>query len=301
MKLILPTTLMQTRRSLLLTALCVFSTLLLFSSVALAQVKMQSPLPAPTGFVNDYAEAIDAPTQERMETILRNLNDRVQIEFSVVTVNTTGDQSIFDYSLAVARGWGIGPGDNASKGLLLVVAIEDRKYQIQVSRHLEGDLPDGLIGEIGRRMREPFRANNYSAGLMTAVETFVATLAEQQGFSIEGIDRSRAYQPQVGGNERERRRSPQSGLSFGVCCLIAVVLLFLLSMMGGRGGRGGGGGGGFLNALLLANLFSGLGNSRGSSGWGGGGFGGSSGGGGGGFGGFGGGGDFGGGGAGGDW
>ncbi len=293
---------MQTLRSLLLAALYVFSTLLLFGSVALAQVKTESPLPAPTGFVNDFAEAIDAPTQERMETILRNLNDRAQIEFSVVTVNTTGDQPIFDYSLAVARGWGIGPGDNSSKGLLLVVAIQDRKYQIQVSRHLEGDLPDGLIGEIGRRMREPFRANNYSAGLMTAVETFVATLAELQGFSIEGIDRSRAYQPKAGGNERERRRSPQSGLSFGACCLIGVVLLFLLSMMGGRGGRGGGGGGGFLNALLLANLFSSLGSSRGSSGWGGGGFGGSSGGGGGGgFGGFGGGGDFGGGGAGGDW
>ncbi|HVF86208.1 MAG TPA: TPM domain-containing protein [Pyrinomonadaceae bacterium] len=295
---------MQTRRAVILSEVFAFVCLFLVGGgTTPAQPRAQSPLPTPTGFVNDYAEVIDAPTQERMETILRNLNDRAQIEFAVVTVRTTGDQPIFDYPLSVARGWGIGPGDDASKGLLLLVAVDDRKYQTLVSRHLQGDLPDGLVGEIGRRMREPFRANNYSAGLMVAVETVVATLSEKQGFSIEGIDNRRAYRPQVNSDERFRGGTPQSGMSFAACCIIGIVILFLLSMMSGRRG-GGGGGGGCLNALLLANLFSSLNQSRGSSDWGGsGGFGGSSGwgGGGGGFGGFGGGGDFDGGGAGGDW
>ncbi|HVF27453.1 MAG TPA: TPM domain-containing protein [Pyrinomonadaceae bacterium] len=298
---------MQTRQAINLLTIFAFVCLTLTGHApTAAQTKAQSPLPAPTGFVNDYAEVIDAQTQERMETILRNLNDRAQIEFAVVTIRTTGDQPIFDYSLAVARGWAIGPGDDASKGLLLLVAVDDRKYQTLVSRHLQGDLPDGLVGEIGRRMREPFRANDYSAGLMTAVETFVATLSEKQGFNIEGIDRRRAYRPQVGSGGRLREGTPQRGMSFAACCIIGIVLLFLLSMMSGRRGGGGGGGSGCLNALLLANLFSSLGQTRGSSDWGGGGFGGSSGwggggGDGGGFGGFGGGGDFDGGGAGGDW
>jgi len=299
---------MQTRRAIILSK--VFALVCLFlvgCGITLAQPRAQSPLPTPTGFVNDYAEVIDAPTQERLETILKNLNDRAQIEFAVVTVRTTGDQPIFDYTLSVARGWGIGPGDDASKGLLLLVAVDDRKYQTLVSRHLQGDLPDGHVGEIGRRMREPFRANDYSAGIAIAVETVVATLSEKQGFSIEGIDARRAYRPQVNSDDRLRGGTPQSGMSFVACCIIGIVLLFLLSMMSGRGrrGGGGGGGGGCLNALLLANLFSNLGQTRGSSDWGGGGFGGSSGwgggGSGGGFGGFGGGGDFDGGGAGGDW
>ncbi|HYN85909.1 MAG TPA: TPM domain-containing protein [Pyrinomonadaceae bacterium] len=275
---------------------------------ARAQVQTQSPLPPPTGYVNDYANVIDDAAEERLEAILTNLKERADIEYAVVTVRTTGGQPAFEYTLNVARGWGIGAKADGSKGMITLVAVDDRKYQTQVSRHLEGDLPDGLIGEIQRRtMVERFRAGDYGGGIVGAAETFVATLAEKRNFNIEGIDRARAYRPQP---ERPTRRGiPKSGggLSLTTCCIIGVVVIFLLSMMSrGRGGRGGGwgggGGGGCLNALLLANLFSSLGGGR-SSGWGGGsssGWGGGDGGGGG-FGGFGGGGDFGGGGAGGDW
>jgi uncharacterized protein len=212
----------------------------------------------------------------------------------------------------VARGWGIGSKEGEKNGLLLVVATGDRKYQTQVSRHLEGDLPDGLVGEISRqRMVPPFRQGDYGKGVSDFVQTVVATLAQKRNFSVEGIDATQAYRPAERASTRRQTRGSrgaQSSLSAGACCLIGIVVLVLLSLFSGkgRGGRGGGGGG-CLNALLLANLFSGLsGGGRGSSGWGGG-FGGGGGsgwgggGGGGGFGGFGGGGDFGGGGAGGDW
>ncbi len=68
----------------------------------------QSPLPQPTGYVNDYAGVVDGATKARLETTLGNLDRQQQIQFSVVTVDTTGGQDVFDYSLAVARGWGIG-------------------------------------------------------------------------------------------------------------------------------------------------------------------------------------------------
>ncbi|MBA2340736.1 MAG: TPM domain-containing protein [Pyrinomonadaceae bacterium] len=259
-----------------------------------------SPLPSPTGYVNDYAGVIDAATKSRIETILTNLDSRAKIEFSVVTVPTTGGQDIFDYSLAVMRGWGIGSADKG--GLLLLIAVNDRKYFTQVSRHLEGDLTDSVVGEVGRRMREPFRAGNYSQGIMTAVQTLVATLAEKRGFSVEGIDQSYAYR----GRQRPSNGGDAPQASLGTCCIIFVVLMFLLLFLSrnrrGGGGFGGGGGGGLLNLLLLGQILN-SGRSSGSSGWGGGDFGGSSGwGGGDGGGGFsGGGGDAGGGGAGGDW
>jgi uncharacterized protein len=264
----------------------------------------QSPLPPPTGYVNDFASVIDDATEERLERMLTNLKDRAGIEFAVVTVPTTGGQDIFSYSLAVARGWGIGAPDGEKNGLLLLVAVQDRKYQVQVSRHLEGDLPDGLVGEIGRRMREPFRNGDYSKGIETAVQTFIATIGQQRGFTLDDVDPALAYKaaPRAPSSRRGRARS----LSFGAICLMAVVVIIIFSMLSGSRGRGGrgGGGSGCLNALLLANLFSSLSGGRDdSSGWGGfsGGDSGWGGGGGGGFGGFGGGGDFGGGGAGGDW
>jgi uncharacterized protein len=276
----------------------------------------QSPLPPPTGHVNDRAEVIDAATQERLESLLTELKTAGDIEFAVVTVPTTGETPIFDYTLSVARGWGIGAKEAQSKGAILLVAVNDRKYNMQVSRHLEGDLPDGLIGEVLRqKMREPFRAGDYGRGITDAVQTFAATLAQKRGFTLSGAGQEQAYRPPVRQTREPRVNvSRRGGFSLGTCCCLAAVAAFVLLALvgrgggrGGRGGRGGwGGGGGLLNALLLANIFSSLGGGgRGSSsGWGGGG-GGSSGwgggGGGGGFGGFGGGGDFGGGGAGGDW
>ena len=66
------------------------------------------PLPSPFTPIVDYANVIDPQTEENSGTIYKNLKERADIEFAVVTVDTTGDQDIFDFSLALGRGWGIG-------------------------------------------------------------------------------------------------------------------------------------------------------------------------------------------------
>src|ERR1043166_76553 len=261
-----------------------------------AQIKYQSPVPLPVPFtpIVDNANVIDAPTQQRLGAIYLNLKERANIEFAVLTVNTTNDQDIFDFSLAVARGWNIGPGNAKGNGFLLVVAIQDRKFFTQVGDHLEGELPDGLVGQIQREKLVPaFKQANYSKGIFDAIEAYVATLAVKRGFSIEGIDQRKAY--------RTQGRSNQSGGGANICCGLLVLIFIILLVSAASRRRGGG----CLQALFWGSLFSNLGGGRGwggGSGWSSGGFGGSSGGGFGGFGGgFGGGGSFGGGGAGGSW
>jgi uncharacterized protein len=257
----------------------------------------KSPLPAPTGYVNDYANVIDAQTKSRLETVLTNLKQRENIEIAVVTVPSTNGEDIFDYSLAVARGWGIGAKGGDKAGLLLLVAINDHKYFTQVSDHLEGDLPDGLVGQIQRERLVPqFKKGNYSQGIYDTVQAYAATLAEKRGFNIEGIDQRYAARE----NSQERGTSPRTvgpAGSVGSCCTILVVLFIIILVLSSIRRSGGSG---CLQALFLGSLFSNLGRGGwggSSSGWSGGGFGG----GGGGFGGFGGGGSFGGGGAGGSW
>lgn len=292
--------------------------LFLFSAAALlpgvqAQTTPQSPVPLPVPFtpIVDNAHVIDAQTRSKLEAIFLNLRERAQIEYSVLTVDTTNGQDIFDFAMAVARGWGIEPKGGEKTSFFLVVAIQDRKYQTLVSDHLEGDLPDGLVGQIQRERLVPaFRQGNYNKGIYDTVQAYVATLAAKRGFSIEGVDQRYAY-----GDEPERPVGiqPRRSSLGTICCGAIVILIILIALSrggGGRGRRGGGwgGGGGWWQALLLGSLLSG-GRSR-SSGWGGG-FGGGFGGGGGGFGGGGfgggfgggggGGGSFGGGGAGGSW
>lgn len=278
---------------------------MLLAVEAHAQTTPSSPVPLPVPFtpIVDNANVIDSATKQRLEQIYRDLKERGNIEYSVLTVDTTGDRDIFDFSLAVARGWGIGPKDGEKASFLLVVAIQDRKYFTQVSRHLEGDLPDGVVGQIQRQRLVPqFRQQNYSRGIRDTIEAYAATLGAKRGFSVEGIGENQAIRIE----EQPRQRAPQATMST-VCCgalIIIFILILLSSASRRRGGFGGGGGGGCLQALLWGSLFSNLGGGR-SSGWGGGGFGGGGfggGGGGGGFGGgFGGGGDFGGGGSGGSW
>jgi uncharacterized protein len=282
----------RTRAFLILTA--TFVLLSIASGWAQAQTA-QSPLPKPTGYVNDYAGVIDSATKDRIETTLGNLDRQQQMQFTVVTIDTTAGQDIFDYSMAVARGWGIGSKDATKPSLLLLVAIKDRKYFTQVSRHLEGDLPDGLVGQIQREQLVPaFKAGQYGQGLADTIDEYIATVAKNNGFSTDTIFPAGATRKpdRVAVAKKSVFASVIIGLIF-----IAGIVIFLI-LVGGRGGRGGGGGG-WLGLLLLSTLMN-SGRGSGSSGWSGGGFGGggSSGGG---FGGFGGGGDFGGGGAGGSW
>ncbi|HKP35592.1 MAG TPA: TPM domain-containing protein [Pyrinomonadaceae bacterium] len=284
--------------------------LLLAGTVSALAQTAQSPLPNPTGYVNDYAGVVDGASKARMETTLGNLDRLHQIQFAVVVIDTAGGQDVFDYSLAVARGWGIGSKDTQKPSLLLLVAIKDRKGFTQVSRHLEGDLPDGLVGQIEReRIIPAFRAGEYGRGLEETINAYIGVIALKRGFSTEPIfspGTTRAAERSTRAPVRSTRRS--SWLPCGIVIVLIVVLVGIIIKSRGRGGPGIGGGGnwgGLIAAMLINSLLSSGRGSR-SSGWGGGGFGGFSGGGGssgggGGFGGFGGGGDFGGGGAGVSW
>lgn len=280
---------------------CLAFACILFSAshVSFAQTA-QSPIPLPSPFtpIVDSAHVVDPETKTKLESIYLNLKQRGNIEFAVVTVDTTGGQEIADYALAVYRGWGIGSKEN--DGFLLLLAVKDRKYYTEVGYHLEGDLNDGLVGQIQReRLVPPLKKGDYSQAVYDTVQAYVATLAAKRGFSIEGIDQSYAYR---GSPEGSQTRSRAGGL-FSSCCtlliILGVIILLISSIKRGGGGRGGGGG--WWNLFLLGSLLNSGSRSGGwggsSSGWSGGGFGG----GGGGFGGGFGGGSSGGGGAGGGW
>ena len=262
-----------------------------------------SPLPAPTGYVNDYAGVLDDAIKQQIEDKIKEFKDSSNptTELAVAIVRSTGDRDIFDYSLAVARGWKIGSDQANNPGALLFVAVDDRKYFTQVSRDLEGDLPDAAAGSLQRQFLVPqFRQGNYGKGISDTIDAYIRTIQAARGGAVsvtptpEGITRTTG--------------SSSGGIS-SICCFLVIGLIILMIILRSSGGGGGGrrsgwGGGGFGGAagalpwIIGSILTSGGGRSSGSS-WGD--SGGSSWGGGGGFGGFGGGGDFGGGGAGGSW
>ena len=259
----------------------------------------KSPLPAPTGPVNDYAGVIDEPTKQRLDQRLIEFQRKNGIELAVAVVRTTGDRDIFDYSLAVYRGWGIGSKGEDNPGALLFIAIDDRKYFTQVSRDLEDELPDALVGNLQRQFLVPeFRKGNYAKGVEDTVDAYIRT--------IEQRNSGTAASPTPVSQRERGVPGTQSGFSLFCCLIVVGIILFIIWSNRGGGGRsrgdhdrwgGGFGGGGSALPWIIGSAIANSGSSSGSS-WGGSSdWGGSSGG----WGGFGGGGDAGGGGAGGGW
>jgi uncharacterized protein len=152
----------------------------------LAQTKR---LPAPNVYVNDFAGVLDAKTKDRIESLLENLKQKSQIEFYVATVENTGGQDIFDFSRQLARDWNIGNRTTAAKSLLLVISAGEKTSFTQFSKSVQNDLPEGVLGEMSQRMRNPLGEGKYSGAIDDGVLYFVNALAQKVGFSLPDIDK----------------------------------------------------------------------------------------------------------------
>lgn len=136
--------------------------------------------PKPDGFVNDFADALSEKDEQDLESAMQRLQARAKIDFGVAVVDTTGEKSIFDYSLAMAKEWKIG---SENGGILLVVAVKDRKWHIQITRGLEKDLSDTEVKKIGELMVPDFKKGNYADGIRKCVNKMIAELAKKKGLS----------------------------------------------------------------------------------------------------------------------
>ena len=246
---------------LLLLSLCVFT----FNLLA----KETPPAPNPPVFVNDYVNALQPQERAALEQKLFDYFKQTSTQIVVVIEQSLEGVDAFGYSQKLAQNWGIGEKDKKN-GLLIYVALAERKMRIQVGYGLEGAMTDAISKRIIDGILKPnFKQQAYYNGLNEATDAITKTLAGE-GFT----------------NDRKQKGK---GIPWGLIAVIAIVFLATI-FRGGKGGRRGGGGGGIAEALLWGTLASGGFSGRGGSGGGGGS----------GFGGFGGG-SFGGGGAGGDW
>jgi tetratricopeptide (TPR) repeat protein len=156
-----------------------------FAAGSTAQVKQ---LPKPSGHVNDFADVLDSQTRSRLEHILENLQQRAGLEFTIAIVKSVGTQDLYDYSLAVANDWNLGAPASPGKSLLLVMAADNGKFFSQVSKSARASLPDGVIGEMGLRMRPKLESNAFSQGLLTGIQTFAEILGQQNNFALTDVD-----------------------------------------------------------------------------------------------------------------
>lgn len=128
--------------------------------------------PQQIGLINDFADVFDPAEEQRLNQLVSDLR-AIQVDFPIVTIDTTNGESLYDYSLALARDWR--PGGPSKRGLLLVLAIKDRQWRLQVSEALRSALPDELCLELGRQSEDLYKQRRYADG----VEHYVRALADR--------------------------------------------------------------------------------------------------------------------------
>ena len=255
---------------------CVLLVLLIFGAHA-ASAEPISSLKA-TGYVNDFAGVLDDATRTYVTQTCQQLDDKAHAQVALVTINSTDGEDIFNYSVELYQKWGIGQ-KGRDRGVLVLLAVKDRHYFVNVGYGLEPILPDGKVGGFGREAVPYLKQGDYSGAGRLLVSRVAEVIAADAGIALDN-------QPAP-----VRRDAPQEKTSpFSLILVVIVVLIVLFTPL--------------RRLLFYGLLFGGMGGrSRYGNGWrSGGGFGGGWGGGGGfgGFGGFGGG-STGGGGAGGSW
>ncbi len=237
----------------LATVRAILAALLLLSLTPFPAAAAEAPLPEHRGYVTDDAGAM-GEWAAKTEALCREIERRTTAEVAVLTVRSAGLLPVQQYAQEVFDAWKIGK-KGKDNGVLVLVAVDDRKMWIATGYGVEGILPDGKVGEIRDRVMLPaFRQKQFGEGIYLGVTAVGHVLGAGTGAPVE--------------KRRRNGGGPVPLLLFA----LAVGFLVVRSLLFGpfdRYRRGGGGGfyGGFGGGGFGGGGFGGFGG--GSSGGGG--------------------------------
>jgi uncharacterized protein len=214
--------------------------------------------PRPAGAVNDFANVISPAERASMENLAREVLQKTGTAVVVATVATVGDMAADDYATRLYESWGIGK-KGEDKGVLILLALKERRVRIETGYGVEGILPDGVAGEILRLHVIPLlKQGDYGKGLANAVTAVSDVIARNAGVTLTGRPQMQPARP--------TGTTPVSPFTVMLFFIVVLLLLFtetgrqLLALLfftgSGRGGRryggtyygcgwGGGSSGGF--------------------------------------------------------
>lgn len=151
--------------------------LLLLATLSLPlRAQVYSVEQVPNVFVQDSLQLLSDPAgyipseeQAKINSALTRIRLERGVEFAVVLVPSIGDEGIEEFATQLFRSWGLGSKEK-NEGLLLLIAIEQRRMRFETGYGLEGTLPDVLLSRIQRgKMRDQMREKDYGGAVLTAI------------------------------------------------------------------------------------------------------------------------------------
>ncbi len=139
--------------------------------IGLVFLSLSSALDVPklVGRVNDQAKLLTIQEQQQLEDFLAGYERETSNQLAVLIIPSLDGESLEDYSMRVAEKWKLGV-KGKDNGLLLLIALNDKKIRIEVGYGLEGPVTDVFTGEVIREIIAPaFRQGDYYQGIYDAL------------------------------------------------------------------------------------------------------------------------------------
>ena len=103
----------------------------------------------------------------------------------IVTIPSLEGESLEEYATETFRKFGIGD-KNKNNGLLILIALQERKSRIEVGYGLEGVLPDAKTGRIQNQYMLPYLSQNkWDEGIKNGFNEFVSIISKNYDVEIE--------------------------------------------------------------------------------------------------------------------
>ena len=211
--------------------------------------------------VVDKANILSANVESALNQSLESFRRASGPQVAILTVSSTGNQSIEDFGVDVARKWGLGD-KTRDDGVLLVIAFDDRRLRVETGSGIEGELTDIEAGRIIDGIIAPqLKAGNPDAAVLDGASALMSELSAAPGETVT-IDAAATSDAQsTGGN-----------LLFGIISLVFFLFAMVMFVIRGRQRGFGNVAGNALFILATVMRSGGGGGGGGFSGGGGGGF-----------------------------
>jgi uncharacterized protein len=137
----------------------------------------------PVGFVNDYANVIDAESTRQIQFLCSQVDSRAQAQIAVVTVQSLEGSTIESFATRLFRQWGIGPKSN-DRGVLVLLSIRDHKYRIEVGAGLQSIVTDRKAAGFGREAVPYLKQSQYGRALQVITRRVTDAIAADAQITI---------------------------------------------------------------------------------------------------------------------
>jgi uncharacterized protein len=143
----------------------------------------------PLARVTDTAGVLGGGAKERLEAKLAAFEQEKGSQIAVIVVPSTQPEPISDFTNRVGDAWKIGR-KGVGDGVLIAVAVKDRRVWISVARSLEGAIPDVVATRITRELMGPqFARGAFAAGIDAGVDAVMKRIEGEALPTPAGVPR----------------------------------------------------------------------------------------------------------------